>query len=241
MKRLIQTVLFGLVFLVTASYVETSHAASKSDAFIGIKKKALKKDYNYLAMAPLDSQADLKMPELVRESIESAVIKQLEKEGFKVIPPKTLGDIRQHMRELVGLKGELGKKEIKKEAAVRDHSYRELLLRHKVVDGIVAVRARVVGAPFQKNKAKWDGTSQKIQYKGDGLFSSGKKYGGTIAASSLQVSILDRREVLLYHWSGGIEVLMQRNAKKLEVLPTEQFWQDKKRIQKAVKTALSPL
>lgn len=240
MKRLIPTVLFGLVFLAMTGYVETSYAASKSDAFIGIKKKALKKDYNYLAMAPLDSQADLKMPESVRESIESAVIKQLEKEGFKVMPPKTLGDIRQHMRELVGLKGALGKKDIKKEAAVRGHSYRELLLRHKV-DGIVAIRARVVGAPFQKNKAKWDGTSQNIQYKGDGLFSSGKKYAGTIAASSLQISILDRREVLLYHWSGGIEVLMQRNAKKLEALPADQFWQDKKRIQKAVKTALSPL
>ncbi|MEZ5546921.1 MAG: hypothetical protein R3E74_04000 [Pseudomonadales bacterium] len=219
-----------------------SYAESSKDAFINIKKSALKKEYHHLAVAPLDAAADLKMPDSVKSMLEQEVVKRLKKEGFKVLSPQIMQDIRQQMNSLVGLAHQAGEEDPKKLAAVLDHSYRELLLRHKV-DGIVSLRVRAVGAPFMNDKAEWDGASQKIAHKGDGLmkFITGKSYGGTIAASTLKVSIWDRRETLLYSWGGGIEVLMQRNAKTLEQIPTSEFWQDEKRIKNSAKLALSPL
>jgi len=237
MKQLIRLILLGLI-----TVVATGYAASSKDAFIHVDKKTLKKEYSYLAIAPLESAASLHMPESVRDMIEAEVVKRLKKEGFNILPPKAMREIREHMRELVGLTELPDENDAKKLAAIHDHSHRELLLRHKV-DGVVSLRARVVGAPFMKDKTKWDNTSQKIKHKGDGLmkFITGKGYGGTIAASSLKVSIWDRRDRLLYSWSGGIEVLMQRNGKALEKIPATQFWQDEKRIKNSVKLALSPL
>jgi len=226
-----------LVFATTFGY-----AASSKDAFIGIKKSTLKKEYRHLAVAPLEAAPGLNIPDEVRTILEHEVVKRLEKEGFKVLPPQVMQDIRQHMNNLVGLSDQAGEDDSKKLAAVLEHSYRELLLQHQV-DGLVSLRVLAVGAPFKDDKAEWDGASQKIKHKGDGLmkFITGKNYGGTIAASSLKVSIWDRRETLLYSWGGGIEVLMERNAKTLEQIPASEFWQDKKRIKNSVKLALSPL
>lgn len=239
MKKLTGSLWVGLILIFATTF---SGAQSSKEAFVGIKKSALKKEHQYLAIAPLDTAPDLKMPDAVRILIEQEVVKRLEKEGFKILPPQVMLEIRQQMKDLVGLNDQVSKEDSQKIAAVLDHSYRELMLRHKI-DGVVSLRVRAVGAPFMNDKAEWDGASQKIKHKGDGLmkFIAGKNYGGTIAATSLKVSIWDRRETLLYSWAGGIEVLMQRNAKALEYVPVSEFWQDEKRIKNAVKIALKPL
>ncbi|MCB1661705.1 MAG: hypothetical protein KDI24_13595 [Pseudomonadales bacterium] len=236
-----KTTVAKIILITLLSFTVTGHTASTKDAFIGINEKTLKKEYRYLAVAPLEVAAALKIPDATRTSIESEIINQLEKEGFKILPPKVIQDIRDHMRQLVGLNDVTEENDVEKLAAVLDHSYRELLLQHNI-DGVVALRIRTVGAPFANDKAEWHGTKQKIKHKGDGLmtFITGKNYSGTIAASSLQISIWDRRENPLYSWNGGIEVLMQRNGKNLEYMPENQFWQDEKRIKKAIKLALKP-
>jgi hypothetical protein len=233
--------LANLVLCMLATFVLAGHAESTKDAFLGASKKELKKEYSYLAIAPLEVPAALKISDETRSTIEAEVIKRLEKEGFRILPPSAMQAIRDTMRELVGLTGEPGESDLEKLSAVRDHSYRELLLTHDI-DAVVALRVRVVAAPFSNDKAEWHNTSQKIKHQGDGLmkFISGKSYSGTIAASSLQISIWDRSENPLYSWNGGIEVLMQRNGKALEYMPENAFWQDEKRIMKAIKLALKP-
>ncbi len=237
MKLLIQ------IFIISLALVaQNGFAASTKDAFIGIKKKTLKKEYRYLAVAPLDASPALKMPDAVRRRMEEDIVARLKKEGFKVLPPEVMRNIRQHMRNLVAVGDNPGKEDAAKVAAVRDHSYRELMYRHPI-NGIVSVRVHPVSAPFMDDKAQWHGTSQKIKHRGDGLmkFITGKNYGGNIAASTLKIAIWDRQETLLYSWFGGIEVLMQRNAKSLEQIPPDQYWRDEKRIRNAVKLALKPL
>ncbi len=237
MKRFISIIFISSIFL-----AYPAHSASSKDAFIGIKKSTLKKEYRYLAVAPLDVSPALKMPDSVKQRIENDIITRLKKEGFKVLPPEIMRSIREHMRQLVSLDENPDKEDTAKAAAVRDHSYRELMFRHPI-NGIVSIRVQPVSAPFRDDKAEWHGTSQKIKHRGDGLmkFITGKNYGGNIAASSLKVAIWDRQETLLYSWYGGIEVLMQRNAKSLEQIPPDQYWRDAKRIKKAVKLALNPL
>lgn len=227
---------FVSIVLLLASFNVLSE--SLKDAFVGESEKNLKKQYNYLAIAPIEAPDALKMPDSIKSDIEAEVTSALEKEGFKILPARALQDIRDHMNQLVS---QSSATDSEKEAAVRDHSYRELLFRHNI-DGIIALRIKVVGAPFNNDKAEWHGTTQSIKHSGDGLakFITGKKYSGTIAASSLSVTIWDRKESLLYSWPGGIEVLMQREGDSLNYMPEEQFWQDKKRIQKAVKLALKP-
>lgn len=237
MKSILHIIVVSLILVVPDTF-----AASTKDAFIGIKKKTLKKEYTYLAVAPLDAAPALKMPNTIRQQMETAIVERLEKEGFKVLAPDVMRNIREHMKTLVGLGDNSDQKDTAKAEAVRDHSYRELMYRHPV-NGIVSIRVLPVSAPFMNDKAEWHGTSQKIKHRGDGLmkFITGKSYGGNIAASSLKVAIWDRQENLLFSWAGGIEVLMQRNAKSLEPIPASQYWQDEKRIRNAVKLALKPL
>lgn len=236
MKKFILHLLIVLLCFSVSAWGE-----STKDAFIGIKEKALKKDYNYLAIAPIDAPEALKLPDSVKATIEAEVEARLKKEGFKLLPPSAMAEIRQQMNQLMAMDNSTHEEKQEKMAAVLDHSYRELLYRHDI-DGIVALRIQVVAAPFANDKAEWDGTSQKIKHSGDGVmkFISGQKYGGSIAASSLKISIWDRKETLLYSWAGGIEVLMQREGKALNYLPAENFWQDAKRITKSVRLALKP-
>lgn len=230
-----------LLTLILAALLMTSFNAlgeSLKDAFIGETEKNLKKQYSYLAIAPVEAPEALKMPDSVKSQIEAEVAAILEKEGFKILPAKVMQDIRSHMNQLASRSSA---PDAEKQAVVLDHSYRELLFRHDI-DGIVALRIQVVGAPFNNDKAEWHGASQGIKHSGDGFakFITGKKYSGTIAASSLKVAIWDRKEKLLYSWPGGIEVLMHREGDSLNYMPEDQFWQDGKRIQKAVKLALKP-
>jgi hypothetical protein len=214
---------------------------ASQDAFIGASKKNLKKDFDSVALMPVDAPDVVKMPDEVAQLIESEVVKILEKEGFEVLGPQAMRDIRENMEQLLKV-SDTDQNLDEKRAAILEHSYREFLFRHKV-KAIVALRVHVVAAPFANDKAEWDGTSQKIKHSGDGLMKliGGQSYTGSIGASSLKVTFWDRAERLLYSSSGGIEVLMQRNAKALETLPDDQFWKDEMRIRKAVKIALQPL
>lgn len=227
---------FAASFLLAALLSLSAQAQSLKDAFIDITENNLKKQYKYLAITPLEAPEALRLPDAVKTTIETEITAALEKEGFKILPVSAMQDIRNHMSSLVGTADATGK-----QAAVLDHSYRELLLRNEI-DAVVGLRIELVGAPFTNDKAEWHGTSQSIKNSGDGLvkFITGQKYTGSIAASSLKVTIWDRKETLLYSWAGGIEVLMQREGQSLKYMPEDQFWQDERRIKNAIKAALQP-
>lgn len=229
-----------LILLVFILVNHNAYAASNSKAaFVGVKnKKTLKKEYNHIALTPIDVAASLNMPDSVKQLLESEIIRRLEKKGYKVTKPQIMQSIRDNMSNLMNTSSLNNEQKL----AVREHSYRELLYRHPV-DAVVSMRVQAIAAPFQDDKAEWDGVSQKIKHKGDGLLKiiTGTNYGGHIAASSLKITFWDRKQQVLYHWGGGIEVLMQRNAKKLEYLPASALWQKEKRVKNAIKLALKPL
>lgn len=223
--------------LVLSINASATQAQNLNDAYIGIKKKELKKRYKHLAMMPVVAAPVLEMPENLRAMVSDAVIKKLTKSKFKLVAPAETQAIKSQFSSLYS--GELSPKV---KATISEHTRREILFQHPV-DGLVSVEVRPVAAPFLKDKAEWGGTSQKIKHKGDGFFGTimGKDYGGHVAASAVTMRITDRAGNVVYNWMGGIEVLMERNGEQLEALPASSFWQKPKRVEKAVKYALKPI
>lgn len=225
-------------FIVAVALLATPvYAQSTKDAFIDIKKSAFKKQFSHLAVMPVVVAPALGMPDEIEQLIIGEVLKKLKKARFTILPPPEFKSIQD---QFSGLYPEATVD--KNIAVITDHTVRELYFRHPV-NGLVSVQVIPVAAPFANDKAEWGGTTQKIKHKGDGLFGAilGKNYGGTVGASAIRIVISDRQGKPVYNWSGGIEVLMQRNGEKLEVLPKESLWQNQKRVLKAVKYALKPI
>ncbi|MDA1074343.1 MAG: hypothetical protein O3A63_06220 [Proteobacteria bacterium] len=219
--------------------VFTWQAYAADDAY-WIDQKTFKKTIKTVAMAPAEAGAALNMPSGIGVLIENEVAARLERK-FDLIVPDRYRTIRDEMERQVGgyLVAGTDEPDSARILAVREHSFREMLFQYHM-DAIVTVQVRLVGAPFDKNKAEWDGVSQNISTKGGrSLFSD--KFGGTVTASSLQISIFDRRQNLLYSARGGIEVVMQIDEQSLVPLPTDQLFQDEKLIKKAVQLALKQL
>lgn len=231
-KALALCLVFGVMI-----NVQSAHAQSTKDAYIGIKKKDLKKQYSHLAMMPVVAAPVLEMPENLRAMVSEAVVKKLTKAKFKLVGPEQTASIKNQFANLYS--GELSPKV---KATISEHTRREIFFQHPV-DGLISVEVRPVAAPFMKDKADWGGTSQKIKHRGDGFFGTimGKDYGGHVAASAITMRITDRAGNVVYNWMGGIEVLMERNGQELETLPTSSFWQKPKRVEKAVKYVLKPI
>jgi len=226
------------VLLITGVFAAMPLQAQKlKDAFIDIKEKELRKEYANLAMLPVVATPAAGAPEEVLQLIEKEILEIMEDEDFQLLPAAATTAIRDQLTALYAVPGAADN-----EAAIAEHTLRELFFRHPV-DGLLSVQVLPVGAAFRNDKAEWAGTSQSVESKGDGFFGAvmGTGYEGTIAASAIHVTISDRSGRLLYNWMGGVEVMMQRDGEQLEPLPPEALWQSQKRIRNAVKYALKPL
>jgi hypothetical protein len=227
----------GLAVLTAASLLVALHPAAAADEspFL-IDKKIFKRQVKSVALAPIDAPEAVRMPDSAEAIILEEIVKHLRKRGYEVIPASVLGDIRDTMKRQVGgyQDAKTGRVDMARMQAVREHGHRELLFRHQV-DGIASIRIRVVKADYENDNAKWDGTRQRVKHKGGG------KFKGTISASSVSVSIFDRKDKLLFTHRGGLEVLLERDRGQLKPLPPEAYFQDEKRIRKAAKEAVSPL
>lgn len=201
-----------------------------------IDKKVFKKQVKSVALSPIDAPEAVRMPDSAKAIIQEEIAKYLRKRGYEVIPASVLGDIREVMKRQVGgyQDSKTGRVDMARMQAVREHGHRELLFRHQV-DGVASIRIRVVKADYENDNAKWDGTRQRVKHKGGGRFK------GTISASSVSVSIFDRKDKLLFTNRGGLEVLLERDRQQLKPLPPEAYFKDEKRIRKAAKEAVSPL
>lgn len=228
---------FSLLLLALACVCTPTYAQSTKDAYLDIKKREFKKQFKYLAVSPLIAPESIAMPDELKNVVSNEVLKKLNKSKIKVLEPEQVLAIHQQFVELYpnGL-------DDSNRALIEEHTQRELFYQYPV-DGLVSVQVMPVAAPFLKDKAEWGGTSQKIKHRGDGFFGAltGKGYGGTIAATAVRIVISDRTGKPVYRWEGGIEVMMQRNGKKLEALPVTDLWQKPKRVTKAVKYALKPI
>ena len=211
-------------------------AADKYDPWF-IEKRDLKKSYKRIALAPIEAPPNLEMPDAIKRSIEAQVQAHLEKRGYTVLPASELMGIREQMTEQVGglRDPDSGEIDMQRVHAVRDHSLRELWFKNDF-DALAVIRIDVIQAPIENDKAEWDGTSQKVKKKGGGL-----KYTASIAASSIAVSIYDVTQQPLFVNYGGLEVLMMRVKEQFEPLDASEYFQDEKRIKKAVQIAVKPI
>lgn len=226
-----------VVFIVASLFAAPASAQSTKDAFLEIKKSAFKKQFKHLAIMPLVAAPVLAMPEELKQPIMDVVLKKFGKSKYTVLKPEETNQIRQGFMQLY-----TPSERQKNIALINEHTRREILFQHPV-DGIVSIQVLPVAAPFLKDKAEWGGTSQKIKHKGDGVLGAvfGKNYGGNVAASAIQIVIVDRQGKPVFNWAGGIEVLMQRNGTNLEELPKDKLWQKKKRVLNAAKYAVKPI
>lgn len=228
----------GIIFLLTlcASVVTFAEQPKPKEAFLQVKKSTLKKEYNYLAISPLIAAPAVAMPASVQKQVQEAVVAGLQKKGFKILPANNYQQIEQGFQNQYSSVSAQNRDKVNQ--LIKGHTYRELFFQYPV-DGYISLGVLPVSASFRKNKAEWHGTSQKIKHKGDGFF--GKDYEGYIAASAIKMTISNRDGEPLYHWASGVEVLMSRNGRKLEQLPSAELWQDEKRIRKAIKYLLKPM
>ena len=212
-------------------------AQNSKDAYLDIKKSAFKKQYKQLAVMPIAVTPALGMPESMKQPIMDEVLKKFSKAKYDLLPSSEVAKIKQQFVSLYP-----GEKTAEQAELISEHTMRELFYQHPV-NGVIRVQVIPVAAPFVDDKAEWGGTSQKIKHKGDGFFGAilGKKYGGNVAASAVQVLITDRQGKPVYNWIGGIEVLMQRNGQQFEELPPGSLWQKPKRVTKAAKYAVKPI
>lgn len=197
-----------------------------------------------VAVAPADAAQRVHMPDAVARLVEEEVIRLLDRKGYDVMPVSAYAAIQDRMTDAVGGLNDpsTGALDPDKAAAVRDHSFREMLRSHDM-DGVVRIRVRHVGAPFAEDRAEWDGVKQEVEVRKEerGSPYRGKKMSGTIAASSVQVSVYDRNENLLYSAQGGVELVMRRAGPEFEELAPGQLFQDDKRLRNAVKLAVREL
>ena len=232
MKKILCLCLFASV----VAGAQSAMAQKLSDAFIDIKEKQLRKSFPHLALLPIAAAPAAAVPDSVLSLISAEVKKLREKEDFTLLPPQETSAIETQFKDLY-----TNPQLAKNQEVISEHTIRELFHRHPV-DGLVSVQVLPVAAPFVKDRAEWGGTTQKVEHRGDGLFGAltGKGYQGHIAASAIRIVISARSGKPLYNWMGGVELMMRRNGKKLEPLPTEELWQNDKRIIKAIKYALKP-
>ena len=226
-----------IIILLCCLMTITAQAQSSKDAFIGVSKKELKKNYSQLAMMPLFVEPTLAMPDAYKKLILDEVLNKLKKSKFSLTPHQEYDAIQAQLSGLYA-----STVLASAQAAIDEHTTRELFFRHPV-DGILSVEVIAVAAPFADDVAVWGGVKQKIKHRGDGFLGAltGRSYQGHVVASAIRVSITDRRGALVFRWLGGIELLMQRDGNKMEQLPPDKLWQKDKKVRQAIRYALKPI
>ncbi|MGV6808008.1 MAG: hypothetical protein ACWA5K_08925 [bacterium] len=220
----------------------TLWAAEEQSPYV-MPKKEFKKSIKRIAVIPLQVAQVFSLDEKTQALITELFEKELDKQGFEVIPSAVFADIKTEMSGQVGgLKNPDGSWNIPKFKAVADHSQREMMFRHEF-DAFVAIKVTNVRALFSADKAYWDGIEHKVKSSGDGFFASlsGREWSGHIWASSVELLFFDKSERLLFGNRGGIEPIMERKGEALAATDSSTWFQDEKKIKKAVKLAAKPL
>lgn len=228
-------VLVGIVCIGLAA-TGSAVAAKKDDAYL-VNKRDFKKAYKVIALAPVDADPFLEMPDAVAVMLEQEVTARLQKRGYTVIPSSVLAGIRKKMEEQVGgfENPDTGQTSPAKVQAVRDHAFRELWFTQQF-DALATIRISALQVPMESDRVEWDGVKAKLTYEG-----RGKKYSAKVTVSSVSVAIYDSSNKPLYLYYGGLEPLMYRAGDQLEVLTADKFFLDEKRIRKAAQIAVGPI
>lgn len=212
------------------------------DSPFRVSKKEFRDRVGSVALTPLYAPEMFQVSESVRELIEAEVSKRFSRTRLEVLPFETYGQLRATLaRQIGGIRDATGAVDLERRAAVWDHTKREMRRQHPV-DGFAELSIVLTRAVFDDDRAEWDGVKQRVEHSGDGfaLF-GGRNYQGSIAAASLQLAIFDRSDAPLYVNRGGIEVLQVREGSSLVLRDASSFFQDEKRLKKAVQLVFKGL
>ena len=225
-------ILFALLIAALAA-----PALAADDSPFLIDKRDFRKQFRTIALAPVDADASLEMPDSVAKMIEEEVTRHLEKRGYTVLPTSVLAGIRETMEEQVGglTDPDSGSIDTAKQQAVRAHAFRELWFRNDI-DAIATIQVSMSRAQFAKDRAEWDGVKQRVEKKG-----RDRGYSGTIVASSVSFAVYDETDKLMYVNYGGLEVLQMRDEAQLLPIPVSSYFSDEKKIRKAAQVAMDPI
>lgn len=230
-----------LSLIIALSLFPSIGTAAEEDPFL-IDKKDYRKQVKVISLAPLDLAPGLQLDAQMLQFIENEAASRLAKTKVEVIPIEPYAKIRNMMASQVGgIHDAEGGVYLQKRAIVWDHAKREMRHNHEM-DAFAQISIRAVSASFADDRAEWDSVKQKVKKSGDGLsLFGGPDYGGSIAALSFQLAIVDINDNLLFVNRGGIELLQSRQGSQLVMLDTNNLLQDEKRIKKAIQIAFKPL
>jgi len=229
---------YVVAFLMSALlFANVGVAASDDDAYLTMKKRDFRKTFSVIALAPVDADAYLEMPDAAKAMLEQEVTARLEKRGYIVIPSTVLEEIREVMERQVGglTNPDSGEVDLAKFQAVREHAYRELWFT-QTFDALATIRVSIEKVPMESDRVEWDGVKQRLETEG-----RSHKYAASISVSSVSVSIYDKNNSPIYRFYGGLEPLMYRNGEQLLPLEVSKLFLDEKRIRKAAQVAVDPI
>ena len=212
-----------------------AQAQDPNDAFT-VDRRSFKDNYPVIALAPIDAVPYLQMPDSVAEMIEAELTERLEKEKFTVIPSSRLAAIRARMEEQVGgiTDPATGEIDADKQAAVREHAFRELWFQEEF-DALAIARVSIYQVPIESDNVEWDGVKQRIERKG-----RSRDYRANISVSSITFGMYDATNKPIYTWYGGLEPLMYRDGEQLIPLEPAQFFLDEDKVLEAAEIAVDP-
>jgi hypothetical protein len=211
-------------------------AAAEEEPF-KVNKRDFEKTFKVIALAPPEADPYLPLSDAVKAMLEEEVTRRLQKSGFTVMPSSVLAGIRAEMTAQVGgaVDAKTGQPDPARQAAVREHAFRELWFRHRI-DAIATIRIRIFSVPMENDRVEWDGTNQKLASEGKSV-----QYKANVSVSSVVVGIYDSKDAPLYVSYGGLEPLLRREGGQLQPLPAERLLLDEEKIRKAAQIAVKPI
>jgi hypothetical protein len=215
-----------------------THAAA------ALSREPLLARYPRLALAPLEL-SDIPQRDAVRVRYREALTRQLTQLGFQVVGTDEYGKLWEAERTAAGGYYDpfTGRPDEAKATAARARVLQELQAAYGP-QAVVVVRVIPRTAPYSAGTAEWDGITQPVEVGTSriaAMFDPATNPGGRLAASSLELRILDPAGALLFEGIGGIELTEQVGNSRRASLPDSRLFVDRAADLRAVEVALAAL
>lgn len=191
-----------------------------------VPPQQLRSQVKVLALKPMDAPGNLEDPSTATRTMLDIIEADLRSAGLSVVPADKVRMIWDSVAaQRTGFYDpKTGARDQEKTKAFRMDVYGELKARF-AIDALVFSRLAVVEAKLERDRARWDGTTE----------------GASRKSFWLQLFLLDTDEGELYVNSAGIQVLGQVDpAGKLNPVSREQLFSRGDRNVRAVNLVLNP-
>jgi hypothetical protein len=200
-----------------------------------------------IALSPIQVPEDLEEPEPVEAMFDSLIANALRAAGFSVVASDIVLEIWNHGADSIGgyYDPMTGRPDTSKLNPLRRY-FRQRLRDEHGAQAVLLPEIVVVDASYADGEASWDGTSQAVA----GFFAillsaiaNSQMPAGAAEGFSLDVQIESVDGGVVYTNRGGIELWAKPSGdgSRLNWVPRERLFADRKRCEKAVRIALEPV